>query len=121
MERLYADSTGKGANLKLYAASTALRSAEVDAESTHAQKMIHTGGVSVQNPTVTNLDLDRKVPNATLSSCLDISRWQVVSTDTKKPVALPSERLTKFVVGSTVERWPEGWKVVRDEPTDTAC
>jgi hypothetical protein len=121
MEKLYADSTGKKANLKQYAASSALTSAEADAKSTHARKLIHVGEVSVGNPTVTKLDIERKVPNATLSSCLDISRWEVINTETKKPAALPSERLTKFVVVSTVERWPDGWKVIRDEPTDKAC
>ncbi|MFI5808771.1 hypothetical protein [Streptomyces sp. NPDC051561] len=52
----------------------------------------------------------------TLSSCLDISRWQVVDSTTRKPAILPKERLTKFVVVSTLERWSAGWKVIRDEP-----
>lgn len=121
MQKLYADSSGKKSNLKQYAASSALTSAEADAKSTHARKLIHLGEVSVRNPTVTKLDIDRKVPNATLSSCLDISRWQVINTETKKPAALPTNRLTRFVVVSTVERWPEGWKVIRDEPTDKTC
>ncbi|MFD9047878.1 hypothetical protein [Streptomyces zaomyceticus] len=121
MEKLYADSTGQKANLKRYAASSALTSAQADAKSTHARKIIHVGEVSVENPTVTKLDIERKVPNATLSSCLNIGRWQVIDAQTKKPVSLPKERLTKFVVVSTVERWPDGWKVIRDEPTDQPC
>lgn len=121
MQKLYADSMGKGGNLKQYAASAALANAVADAKSTHDRNLIHTGEVAVGNPTVTKLDIKRKIPNATLSSCLDISRWQVVNTATKKPASLPSSRLTKFVVVSTIERWPEGWKVIRDEPQGKAC
>ncbi|MFG2631547.1 hypothetical protein [Streptomyces sp. NPDC048473] len=121
MERLYADISGKNTDLKQYAASSALASAEADAKSTHARNMIHVGEVSVRNPTVTNHDIDRKIPNVTISSCLDIDRWQVINAKTKKPATLPTSRLTRFVVVSTVERWPEGWKVIRDEPQDKAC
>jgi hypothetical protein len=121
MERLYADSSGKGANLKQYAASAALKSAEADAKRTHDRKRIHTGEVTVGNPTVTKLDINRKIPNATISSCLDISQWQVVDSSTKKPVTLPPKRLTKYVIVTTVERWPEGWRVIRDEPQAKAC
>ncbi|MGP4001331.1 hypothetical protein [Streptomyces sp. 8N706] len=121
MEKLYADSTGKKAELKQYAASTALKNAEADAKRTHDRNRVHIGGVTVGNPTVTKLDMSREVPNVTVSSCLDISRWQVVDTTTKKPVTLPSNRLTKYVIVTTVERWPEGWRVIRDEPQDKSC
>jgi hypothetical protein len=121
MQKLYADSTGKGSNLKQYAASAALSNAEANAKRAHDRNRIHIGGVTVGNPTVTKLDINRKIPNATLSSCLDISRWQVVDTTTKKPVTLPSNRLTKYVIVTTVERWPEGWRVIRDEPQDKSC
>lgn len=121
MQKLYADSTGKKVDLKQYAAALALTSAEADAKSTHDKDLIHTGQVTVGNPTVTKLDIDRKIPNATISSCLDISRWNVVNTTTKKPASLPSNRLTKYVIVATVERWPEGWRVIRDEPQGKAC
>lgn len=121
MELLYEDSTGKGGDLKRYAASAALKNAEADAKRAHGRNRIHIGEVNVGNTTVTKLDLNREIPNATLSSCLDISRWQVVDTTTKKPVTLPSNRLTKYVIVTTVERWPEGWKVIKDEPQEQAC
>ncbi|MFF3249120.1 secreted protein/lipoprotein [Streptomyces sp. NPDC002870] len=121
MEKLYADSTGKGAALKQYAASAALINAEADAKSMHRRNLVTTGEVTVGRPTVTKLDINRKIPNATLSSCLDVSRWQVINSATKKPAALPPERLTKYVIVSTVERWPEGWRVIRDEPQEQKC
>ncbi|WP_240509382.1 secreted protein/lipoprotein [Streptomyces agglomeratus] len=121
MEKLYADRSGKDAELKKYAAALALIRAEADARRAHDENLIHTGQVTVGTPTVTKLDIDRKVPNATISSCLDISHWDVVDTGTKKPVSLPSNRLTKYVIVSTVERWPEGWRVIKDEPQDKPC
>ncbi|MFJ5877401.1 hypothetical protein [Streptomyces sp. S1] len=121
MEKLYADKTGKAGNLKQYAASEALRNAELDAKRAHDRNKIHTGEVVVGNPTATKTDLDRQIPHVVLSSCLDISKWQVVDVDTKEAVTLPSNRLTKFVITSTVERWPEGWRVIRDKPEGKSC
>ncbi|MEE1805179.1 hypothetical protein [Streptomyces sp. BE133] len=121
MEGLYADINGKKTDLKKYAAAGALVSAETDAKSTHARGLIHVGEVSVLSPTVTSLDVNRKIPNVMMSSCLDIARWKVINAETRKPAALPTERLTRFVVVTTVERWPEGWRVIRDEPQGKAC
>ncbi|MCX4515940.1 hypothetical protein OHA27_38135 [Streptomyces sp. NBC_01619] len=121
MERLYADSKGKSSDLAQYAASAALSNAEADAKQMHGKGLIVSGEVTVGRPTVTNADLNRMVPNVTLSSCLDVSRWRVLDQDTKKPAALPSTRLTKYVITSTIERWPQGWRVIRDEPQAKAC
>ncbi|MCX5078845.1 hypothetical protein OHA84_37540 (plasmid) [Streptomyces sp. NBC_00513] len=121
LEKLYADPSGKSANVAQYAASTALDSSQADAKNTHAKGLVHTGSVTVAGTTVTAIDLDRQVPSATLSSCLDISKWQVVDATTKKPAVFPSTRLTKYVIVTTVERWPEGWRVVRDEPKGQPC
>lgn len=121
VEKLYADRSGKDTKLKQYAASAALKNVESDAKSAHDHNRIHIGQVTVGNPTVTDLDLNGKTPRATLSSCLDISRWEVVDANTKKPVSLPSNRLTKYVIQSQVERWPGGWRVIRDEPQGKRC
>jgi hypothetical protein len=121
MERLYADGSGKDADLKRHAASAALKNAEADARRMHDKGLLIIGEVSVGAPTVTRADLGRKVPNVTLSSCLDVSRWRVVDGSTKKSVPLPSDRLTKYVIVSTVERWPQGWRVIKDEPQEKAC
>jgi hypothetical protein len=118
MERLYAD---EDADLKRHAASAALKNAEADAQQMHDKGLLIIGDVSVDAPTVTRADLDRKIPNVTLSSCLDVSRWKVIDSSTKKPAALPSDRLTKYVIVSTVEQWPQGWRVIKDEPQEKAC
>lgn len=121
MEKLYADRDGTGAHLKKYAASAALKNATADAERAHDHGRVYIGGVSIINPAVTEYDAKGKIPNATVSSCLDISKWQPVDADTKTPVTLPSNRLTKYLITSTLEKWPEGWRVIRDEPQDKPC
>ncbi|MFE4413237.1 hypothetical protein [Streptomyces sp. NPDC056821] len=121
MEQLYADPTGKSARLDQYAAAAALKNAEADAKSTHDRGLINTGDVAATDQAVTQIDTSGKIPNATLSSCLDISRWQTVNAKTKKPVPLPSNRLTRYVIVSTVEKYPAGWRVTRDEPQGKSC
>ncbi|MEN8651704.1 secreted protein/lipoprotein [Streptomyces sp. 21So2-11] len=116
MERVYATAKVEGTGIKKYAASTALSRTGVDTKRMQKTGRIFTGNVTVNDPTVTQIDLNRKIPNAKISSCLDVSRWVVVDRGTKKPVALPTKRLTKYIIVATVERWPEGWRVTRDEP-----
>jgi hypothetical protein len=121
METLYADPTGRSAHLDQYAAAAALKNAEADAKSTHDRGLINTGDVAVTNQRVTEVNATRKIPNATVSSCLDISQWQTVNAETRKPVSLPDNRLTKYVIVSTVEKYPEGWRVTSDEPQGKSC
>ncbi|WP_405477826.1 hypothetical protein [Streptomyces canus] len=121
MEKLYSDPTGKGAHLDQYAASAALKNAKADAKRAHDRGLIYTGTVALTDQTVAKVNVSGKVPNATVSSCLDVSKWQTVDARTKKPVSLPENRLTKYLILSTVEKYPEGWRVTRDEPQGKPC
>ncbi|WP_229916929.1 hypothetical protein [Streptomyces fructofermentans] len=121
MEKLYADPTGRSADLERYAASEALRNAELDAQRAHDRKRIYVGKIGLTDQTVTKVDASRRIPNATVSSCLDISRWQTVDAETKEPVSLPDNRLTKYVIVSVVEKYPQGWRVTRDRPQGKSC
>ncbi|MEU6610266.1 hypothetical protein ABZ922_35360 [Streptomyces shenzhenensis] len=121
MEKLYAGPAGKSAHLDQYAASTALKNAEADAKRLHDRGRINTGRVTLTDQAVAKAELTARVPNVTLSSCLDVSKWQTVDAKTKKPVSLPDNRLTKFLIVSTVEEYPEGWRVTRDDPQGKSC
>ncbi|MFD7708586.1 hypothetical protein [Streptomyces sp. NPDC059786] len=121
MERLYGDPSGKSAHLDQYAASAALKNAEADAKRAHDRGRIYTGRVTLSGQTVTKVDTSGTISNATVSSCLDIGKWQTVDAKTKKPVSLPENRLTKYVIVSTVEKYPEGWRVTSDEPQGKSC
>ncbi|MGW1269786.1 secreted protein/lipoprotein [Streptomyces sp. NPDC002491] len=121
MEKLYADPTGKSAHLNQYAAAAALKNAEADAKRAHGLGSIYTGSIVLTDQTVTKVVATGRIPNATVSSCLDISSWQTVDAKTKKPVPLPSNRLTKYRIVSTVEKYAEGWRVTSDEPQGKPC
>ncbi|MFF3159288.1 secreted protein/lipoprotein [Streptomyces sp. NPDC057910] len=121
MQRAYAEASVDGTDIKTYAAAAALRQAEVDLDRMHKAGQIVEGEVVVGSPTVTQLDTSHKLPSATVSSCLDISRWKVIERANGKPVALPTDRRTKYVIAATVEKWAEGWKVIKDEPQDRPC
>ncbi|MGW1533872.1 hypothetical protein [Streptomyces aureus] len=121
MEKLYADPTGRKAHLDRYAASAALKNAEADAKRAHTHGRIYTGRVALTDQTVIRADAEGEIPNATVSSCLDISKWQTIDAETKKPVSLPANRLTKYLIVSTVEKYPGGWRVTSDEPQGKSC
>ena len=65
-------------------AIAALRNAEADAKRTHDRGRINTGDVTLTDQAVTKTDTSGKIPNVTVSSCLDISKWQTVDAKTKK-------------------------------------
>ncbi|MET8507541.1 hypothetical protein ABZV60_23240 [Streptomyces sp. NPDC004787] len=121
VQKRYADKTGKAGDLKQYAASAALSQVEIDSENMRKKNVLILGTVSVDNPTAVSADINRKVPNVVISSCMDISRWRVVDAETQRPVSLPKERLLRYVIKATVEKWTEGWRVIRDEPQGKKC
>ncbi|MFJ2060344.1 hypothetical protein ACIOMM_31005 [Streptomyces sp. NPDC087908] len=121
VEKRYADEAGKAGDLKKYAAAAALAQVETGAADMRKKNAIVLGTVTVDNPVATSADLNRKIPHVILSSCLDISRWTVTDLDTKKPASLPKNRLVRYVIKATVEKWPEGWRVIRDEPQGKKC
>lgn len=121
MERGYAKGSSKGTALKDFAAGAALVSADNGMANMVKAGHLAVGKVTVGSPTVTQLDTSRQIPNVKLSSCLDVSHWDVINRETRKPVALPTERLTKYVVLSVIEKWPDGWKVIKDQPQEKAC
>ncbi|MFJ9026312.1 secreted protein/lipoprotein [Streptomyces sp. NPDC102259] len=121
MQVLYADRNGTTKGLEQFAASETLSKAESDAQRAHAQGRIYPGKVTFSDAVVTKAELDNKTPRVTLSSCLDVSQWQPVDATTREPVTLPADRITKYQVRTTLEKWPQGWRLVRDEPQGKKC
>ncbi|OQR63423.1 secreted protein/lipoprotein [Streptomyces maremycinicus] len=121
MEKLYADPTGKSVKLDQYAASAALKNAQSDAKRAHDSGNVLIGGVTITKSNVTQTEISAKVPHVLLSSCLDISKWKTVDVKTKKPANLPGNRLLKYLIVSAVEKYPQGWRVTRDEPQGKSC
>ncbi|MEU9062427.1 hypothetical protein AB0D13_27060 [Streptomyces sp. NPDC048430] len=118
MERSYGQASTSGTDIKQYAAGVALVQVQQGTADMKSDGQLLTGSVKVGSPTVTQIDIDGKAPSATISSCLDVSHWDIVDAKTKKQLPLPSERLTQYVNVSTLERWPDGWKVIEDDPQE---
>ncbi|MFD4128044.1 hypothetical protein ACFXKK_35100 [Streptomyces globisporus] len=121
MQSLYADTDADTDALKQFAAAEALVGSKQDIKRMRDANQVITGKVTLGDQTVTKSDLDRKVPKVFLSSCLDVTQWDVLDAKTRKPLSLPSTRLTKYTVESLVEKWPQGWRVVRDRPMGKKC
>ncbi|MFI9213929.1 secreted protein/lipoprotein [Streptomyces sp. NPDC053253] len=121
MEKRYADKTGKAGDLNKYAAAVAQIQVEKDAEDFHKRGLVTTGTITVGNPTAVSADIDRKVPKVVISSCLDITQWQTIHSDTGKQATMPSNRLLRYVIKATVEKWDKGWVVIQDKPQGKKC
>ncbi len=121
VEKRYADKADKAGDLKKHAAAVAQYQVEVDAKEFHKRGLVTTGSIAVGNPTVVSADVDRKVPMVVISSCMDITQWKTIHSDTGEPAALPSNRLLRYVIKATVEKWEKGWVVIKDEPQGKKC
>lgn len=60
---------------------------------------------------VTALDMDAQTPKATLSDCVDLSKYETYDTKAKKVIPLPTEQPLRYVATATAEKWPNGWMV----------
>ncbi|QBR04674.1 hypothetical protein D7Y56_01280 (plasmid) [Streptomyces sp. S501] len=71
-------------------------------------------------PEVTDLDVDAKLPTATVEDCIDLSKWQTLDTKTNKPIPLPTAQPLRYVATATVERWDDNrWMVTEYQPDGT--
>ncbi|ASY36993.1 hypothetical protein CAC01_30605 (plasmid) [Streptomyces sp. CLI2509] len=116
----YASETPDPKVLQKHATSVALRQVEEDARAMHKEGQIATGTVALDTPTVTKTDLGRKVPSVSLSTCIDVSKWKFQDARTGKPADL-DRGLDRYVIKASLEKWPQGWTVLRDEPQGTKC
>ncbi|MFI6688402.1 hypothetical protein [Streptomyces sp. NPDC050485] len=72
-------------------------------------------------PQVTAVSLDETPKKATITDCVDVSKWTLVDAKTGKELELPKGRLTRFVVSATARTVGDEWKVVELTRQDRAC
>ncbi|MEW1637472.1 hypothetical protein AB0469_25790 [Streptomyces sp. NPDC093801] len=122
LPKVYAMPAIEGTEIKRYAAAEALSQAEASVKNLSTTKSVMTGLPILTNPTITDAALDKKTPSVTISSCLDVVQWKIVNKASGEPAAMPSNRVTKYVVVALVERWEDGWKVLKATPkADQPC
>ncbi|MFD4610003.1 hypothetical protein ACFWOT_18255 [Streptomyces sp. NPDC058440] len=72
-------------------------------------------------PEVTAVSLDESPKRATITDCVDVSKWTLVEAKTGKELELPKDRLTRFVVSASARTVGDEWKVVELTRQDRAC
>ncbi|MER6442806.1 hypothetical protein ABT275_41875 [Streptomyces sp. NPDC001185] len=116
----YGKASMSGTRLETYAKGNALGLAQSDLKNLKTSGQVTTGEPRI-DPQVISLDLQKKVPLAKISDCVDVSTWKVLDAKTKREVALPEDRRTKYVSNVTAEKWGKRWIVLDVKPEDRAC
>ncbi|WP_406349374.1 hypothetical protein OHA44_37595 [Streptomyces sp. NBC_00144] len=119
--KAYAKADIKGTSLKKYATLDALSRVEIDVE-----RMKGAGTVSRGEPThdakVTALGLDKKIPDADLTDCLDISKWQTVKRASGEVVPFPKSQPARYITSVSAEKWGKQWLITKVTPNgDRSC
>lgn len=112
-----ADTTGTG--LKTFTELDALSRVELDVA---RMKDAGTGqrGKPGHEVTVDTLALEKDIPTAKLTDCLDISGWKPVRDG--KVVPFPDGQPTRYLTTATAEKWENRWLITKVTPHgDRAC
>ncbi|MGR3938460.1 hypothetical protein [Streptomyces sp. BRA346] len=118
--KAYAKADSTGTELTRYATGNALSRAESDLTSLKRAGNVLTGKPA-HDAQVTDLDLERKVPSATLNDCLDVSDWKTKNRKTGKTVPAPKGQLKKYAAAVKAEKWGKQWKILDVKPQNNTC
>ncbi|MER6074644.1 hypothetical protein ABT187_38690 [Streptomyces sp. NPDC001817] len=118
--KAYSKASMDGTDLKKYAQGNALGLVQSDLLNMRTAGQVIEGRPRI-DPKVTSLDLQKKVPSAQITDCVDVSSWKVLDAKTKSEVALPKTRRTKYVSIVTAEKWGKQWVMLEDTPENRAC
>ncbi|WP_415940267.1 hypothetical protein [Streptomyces sp. 039-1] len=115
----YAKASSAGTDLRTTTTARALLDIESDLKELRKGGQITTGRPSIHpgDPKITAGEF----PKATLTDCVDITRWTLVDKTSKKKVRLPSGRLLRYVSIATLEKWGPKWKVTKMTAQQKAC
>ncbi|MFD4483344.1 hypothetical protein ACFWPU_45595 [Streptomyces sp. NPDC058471] len=111
----YEKGTLKGTDVSKYAALNALSVFELDVG---AMKKAGTvgGGTLGHRAEVAKLDLKADQPAATVTDCVDVSRWKAKRIKSGESVPLPKDQPRRYQATATVEKWDKGWMVTEYTP-----
>jgi hypothetical protein len=115
----YAKASSAGTDLKKNTTLRALFDIESDLSAMRKAGQVTTGK-PVINPKVVKVT-DGKIPKATLTDCVDTTNWILIDKASKKPVPLPTTRLTKYVNTANLEKWGKTWMVTKLTAQDQSC
>lgn len=118
--KAYSKASSAGTDLEEYATALALAETESDLKDLRSKGIFATGAPT-HDVALDSFQPDRKVPYAKLTDCLDSSEWRFVYGKSGEPVAMPSNRLTRYQTKVEAEKWGKQWKVVTITPSQRAC
>ncbi|MFI5634689.1 hypothetical protein ACIA8E_36145 [Streptomyces sp. NPDC051664] len=113
--KAYRKADAKGTDLRHYAALDALSKFELDLAHMKANSTVIKGEMG-HEAEVTGIDLAAKLPKATLSDCVDLSKWRTVDTKTGKVIPLPTAQPMRYVATAKAEKWDGHWMVTDYTP-----
>ncbi|WP_406396485.1 hypothetical protein [Streptomyces sp. NBC_00887] len=114
--KAYRKASPDGTKLDDYATLDALSAFERDLAHMKKSGTIGTGQLG-HEPEVAELDMEAKIPTATVEDCIDLSKWKAERTPSGEVVPLPTAQPLRYVATATVERWDnERWMVTAYKP-----
>ncbi|MFD5633635.1 hypothetical protein ACFWJM_05755 [Streptomyces sp. NPDC127077] len=117
--KAYSKASSAGTDLKKTTTLRALFDIEHDLKVMRKAGQVTTGK-PVINPKAVRVT-HSKIPEATLTDCVDTTHWSLINKASKKPVPLPTTRLIKYVSTATLEKWGKTWMVTKLTAQDQAC
>lgn len=117
--KAYAKASDKGTDLEKYATTEALARSLSDLQNLNAaDKALR--GTPKHDAKVTAMGLDKKLPDAEITDCLDVSEWKTVN---KAGKTLPSAKgvLKRYVTTASAEKWGNKWMITKVEQQRRSC
>ncbi|MFF3214118.1 hypothetical protein ACFYYB_26010 [Streptomyces sp. NPDC002886] len=108
--KAYRVADAKGTDLEKYATAEALGQIRNDLARMQEAGTVVRGEIG-HDAKVTALDMTPTTPKATLSDCVDLSKYERYSTKRKEVIPLPTQQPLRYVMTVTAERWEGRWMV----------
>ncbi|MER6075681.1 hypothetical protein ABT187_44380 [Streptomyces sp. NPDC001817] len=108
--KAYRQASRKGTALEKYATLDALSKIDLDLYRMKQAGTVVRGEIG-HNAKVTALDMTAKTPKASLSDCVDLSKYETYNTKTKKVIPLPTNQPLRYIATAKAERWNGRWMV----------
>lgn len=118
--KAYSKASIEGTKLTKYATADALGRAESDLMSLDKAGIV-AKGKPVSDAEVAGINMDRKVPQATITDCLDVSKWTRVDRKTGKTVPPAKGQLKRYTTTVEAEKWGKQWMILKATPKARAC
>lgn len=79
----------------------------------------HMQGTFKTSPEVTKITTSGQLPKATITSCVDVSKFLVID---KAGKTVPhAGQLNQYITVTSLEKWPNGWMIVNERPEGRTC